>query len=234
MNATVHPLDDLAAYALGVLDGDELRALTVHLESCASCRAEVRSFAETAWAIAETQGRDAPPRMRAAIVERARQDAERRAPRRFAGLWRELLRPVPLVVPLALAAVLVVALVGYGSARRDADRYATVVAGAVGARVVPLAATGAVAGVRGSLVVPANGGAPYLILDLPAPASGKTWEAWVIRGGTPVRAGVTDARGVTALTLTANVAGGDTIAVTEEPAGGVDAPTGRAVLAGTS
>jgi anti-sigma-K factor RskA len=234
MNNAVHPMDDLAAYALGVLDGEELRALRVHLESCPTCRAELRSFEETAWAIAETQGRDAPPRLRAAIVERARHDGERRAPRGFAGFWRELLRPVPLAVPLALAVVLVLALVGYGSARRDADRYAAVVAGAVGAKVVPLAATGATAGVRGSLVIPANGSAPYLILDLPAPASGKTWEAWVIRGGTPVRAGVTDARGVTALTLTANVAGGDTIAVTQEPAGGVDAPTGPPVLAGTS
>jgi anti-sigma-K factor RskA len=234
MNDAVHPMDDVAAYALGVLDDDELRALRLHLESCATCRAEVRAFEETAWAIAETQGRDAPLRLRAAIVERARHDGERRAPRGLAGFWRELLRPVPLAVPLALTVVLVVALVGYGSARRDADRYSAVVAGAVGAKVVPRAATGATAGVRGSLVIPANGSAPYLILDLPAPASGKTWEAWVIRGGTPVRAGVTDARGVTALTLTANVAGGDTIAVTQEPAGGVDAPTGAPVLAGTS
>jgi anti-sigma-K factor RskA len=232
MNDTLHPLDDLAGYALGILDGEELRALEAHLETCASCRAEVRSFAETAWAIAETQGRDAPPRLRAAIIARAREGG--RQPRGLAAFWHELLRPVPLVVPVALAAVLVVALVGYGSARRDADRYAAVVAGAVGAKVVPLAATGASAGVRGSLVIPANGAAPYLILDLPAPASGMTWEAWVIRGGTAVRAGVTDARGVTALTLTANVAGGDTIAVTQEPAGGLDAPTGAPVLAGTS
>ena len=234
MNDTLHPLDDLAGYALGILDGEELRALTSHLETCASCRAEVQSFEETAWAIAETQGRDAPPRLRAAIVERARRGVPRRASGGLAAFWHELLRPVPLVVPVALAAVLVVALVGFGSARRDADRYAAVVAGAVGAKVVPLAPTGASPGARGSLVIPANGSAPYLILDLPAPASGKTWEAWVIRGGTPVRAGVTAERGVTALTLTANVAGGDTIAVTQEPAGGVDAPTGAPVLAGTS
>jgi anti-sigma-K factor RskA len=130
--------------------------------------------------------------------------------------------------------VLVLALVGYGSARRDADQYAAVVAGAVGARVVPLAATGATAGVRGSLVIPANGSPPYLILDLPAAAAGKTWEAWVIRGDTPVRAGVTDGHGVLSLTLTTRVAAGDAVAITAEPDGGLDAPTGTPVLAGKS
>jgi anti-sigma-K factor RskA len=231
---TVHPLDDLAAYALGVLDHDELRAVTAHLESCASCRAEVRALAETAWTIAETQGHDAPSRLRVAIVERARRDGAVPAVSWHAGLWAKLQRPVPLVVPLALAAVLIVALAGYGFARRDADRYAAVVANAVGAKVVPLAATGAATGVRGSLVVPANGSAPYLILDLPAAGAGKTWEAWVIRGDVPVRAGVSDDRGVTTLTLTTGVVNGDTVAITAEAAGGVDAPTGPPVLAGKS
>jgi anti-sigma factor RsiW len=230
---TSHPTDDLAAYAIGALDDDEQQLVSAHLTTCPSCRAEVRAFSETAWTIAETAARDTPPHLRTAIVERA---SGTRSPRP-SGLARfldALRRPVPLAVPLALAAVLVVALVGYGAARRDADRYATVIAGAVGAKVVPLAATGATAGVRGSLVVPANGSAPYLILDLPAAAAGKTWEAWVIRGDTPVRAGVTDDRGVTTLTLTTGVAPGDTVAVTAEPAGGVDAPTGSPVLAGKS
>jgi len=228
---TDHPLDDLAAYALGALDADERRTVDAHLETCPSCRAELRSFAETTWAIAETQRRDVPARLRAAIVGRATRG--RAWPGWPATLRSDLRRPVPLAVPLALAAVLVVALLGYGGARRDADRYAAAVSGAVGAKVVALAAT-AGDGARGSLVIPANGAAPYLILDLPAAPAGKTWEAWVIRGDTPVRAGLTDERGVTTLTLTAAVAGGDTIAVTPEPQGGVDAPTGTPVLAGRS
>ena len=176
-----------------------------------------------------SQARDVPPRVRAAIVERAR--VERAARPSLFDFFR---RPVPLFVPAALAALLVVSLVGFGTARRDADRYAAVVAQTVGAKVVPLAATGAVGGVRGSLVIPANGAAPYLILDLPAAPAGKTWEAWVIRGDTPVRAGITDERGLTTLTLSAAVASGDTVAVTPEPAGGLDAPTGTPVLAGKS
>ena len=226
---TEHPLDELAAYALGVLDGDESARVAAHLASCKTCRTAAESLAETVWTIAETQGRDAPGRLRAAILARAR--VERAARPSLSYFFR---RPVPLFVPVALAAVLVVALVGYGSARRDADRYAAVVAQTVGAKVVPLAATGAVGGVRGSLVIPANGAAPYLILDLPPAPAGKTWEAWVIRGDTPVRAGITDDRGLTTLTLSAAVASGDTVAVTPEPAGGLDAPTGTPVLAGKS
>ena len=131
------------------------------------------------------------------------------------------------------AAVLVISLIGYGSARRDADRYAAVVANTVGARVVPLAPTAA-NGARGSLVVPANGAAPYLILDLPSAAAGKTWEAWVIRGDVPARAGLTDEHGLITMVLIAPLAPGDTVAITPEPAGGVDKPTGTAVLVGKS
>jgi len=226
---TEHPLDELAAYALGILDADETARVAAHLGSCKTCRTAEESLAETVWTIAESQAREVPPRVRAAIVERAR--AERAARPSIAAFFR---RPVPLFVPAALAALLVVALVGFGTARRDADRYAAVVTQTVGAKVVPLAATGAVGGVRGSLVIPANGAAPYLILDLPAAPAGKTWEAWVIRGDTPVRAGTTDDRGLTTLTLSAAVASGDTVAVTPEPAGGLDAPTGTPVLAGKS
>ena len=226
-----HPTDDLAAYAIGALDGVEARAVGAHLDTCPTCRADARALSETAWTIAETAGKDAPGHVRAAILARARGGDARE------GFWRSLLatlrRPVPFALPLALASILVIALIGYGSARRDADRYAAAVANAVGARVVPLAATAA-NGARGSVVVPVNGAAPYLILDLPPAASGKTWEAWVIRGDAPIRAGTTDDHGLVTLVLTAPLAAGDTIAVTAEPAGGVDAPTGVPVLAGKS
>ena len=226
---TEHPLDDLAAYALDILDPEEQRAVGRHLAGCATCAAEVASLADTAWTIAEAAGRPAPARLRGAIVERARRTGgSTLAPR--ASFWSLFLRPVPMVVPLALAVVLVIGLAGYAGARRDAERYSSAVAAAVGARVVPLTAT--VAGMRGSVVVPGNGGTPYLILDLPAAPAGKIWEAWVIRGEVATRAGITDDRGLTTLELTAALAPGDTVAITAEPPGGVDRPTGAPVMAG--
>jgi len=128
--------------------------------------------------------------------------------------------------------LLLVSLAAYAGARRDSDRYASALSGIAGARVVALAPTGEVAGVRGSLVIPANGAAPYLILDLPAAPSGKTWEAWVLRGETPLAAGITNDRGVTTLLLTAPLTTGDGVAVTLELSGGVDRVTGNPVLAG--
>ena len=231
---TEHPLDDLAAYSLGVLEADEQQAISAHLAGCDSCRGEAAALAETAWRVAETAGRETPAHLRSAIVERARRDAASVAPAR-PSFWSTLFRPVPLMVPLAMAAVLVIALVGYGSARRDADRYAVALAAVAGAKVVPLAATtAAVAGMRASLVIPDSGAKPYLILDLPAAPAGKTWEAWVIRGDVAARAGITDARGVTTLELGAPLAPGDVVAITAEPQGGVDTPTGAPVLAAKS
>lgn len=226
---TEHPLDDLAAYSLGILERDEQRAIGRHLAGCTTCSVDVAAFGATAWAIAETAERPAPARLRGAIVDRARKTGASPVGGR-ASLWSIFLRPVPMVVPLALAVVLVIGLAGYAGARRDAERYGSAVASAVGARVVPLAAT--VAGMRGSVVVPADGGKPYLILDLPAAPAGKIWEAWVIRGDVPTRAGVTGDTGLTTLELTAGLAPGDTVAITAEPRGGVDRPTGAAVMAG--
>ena len=230
---TSHPTDDLAAFALGALDPDEARAVGAHLASCPSCRADVRAFAETASTIAETAARDTPPGLRAAIVDRARRESRRQGSLgSFSSVAMMLRRPLPLAVPLALVVVLVVSLAGYVVARRDADRYGAALAGIVGARVIALTSTGELGGVNGSLIVPSNGTAPYLILELPAAPSGKTWEAWVIRGETAVAAGVTDARGVTTLVLSASFGAGDTVAITVEPTGGLDHPTGKPVLSG--
>lgn len=228
---TEHPLDDLAAYSIGVLDPDEQRTVGRHVAGCATCTAEVTSLAEAAWAIAETAGRAAPANLRSAIVDRARGTVP--APvRARTSIWSLFSRPVPMVVPLALALVIAIGLAGYAGARRDADRYHAAVAATVGAKVVPLTAT--VAGMRGSVVVPANGAKPYLILDLPAAPAGKIWEAWVIRGDVATRAGITEDRGLTTLELSAPLAAGDTIAITPEPAGGVDRPTGASAMAGTT
>jgi anti-sigma factor RsiW len=229
---TLHPRDDLAAFALGALEPDEERAVRAHLNSCEVCAAELSALEEAAFAIAATSERETPARLRRAIIERAHRDRRAAPPRRLAALLDALRRPVPLAAPVALAVLLAISLAAYLGARNDSDRYARALSGLAGARVVALSPTGEVAGVRGSLVIPANGAAPYLILDLPAPPSGKTWEAWVLRGETPLAAGITNDRGVTTLVLTTRLVSGDGVAVTLEPAGGVDRVTGAPVLAG--
>ncbi len=206
---TAHPYDELAAYALGALDEEERPAVAAHLEGCDTCRADVRAFSETAWTLAETAEREPPARLRAAIVDRATRDGGVSAPRPS---WRERIVdavrwPVPAAIPIGLAIALVVA-------------------------VVPMAPTGELGNVRGSLVLPVNGATPYLILELPAPPSGKTWEAWVLHGEQALAAGITDEHGITTLVLTAPLGAGDAVAVTLEPSGGVQKVTGNPVLVG--
>lgn len=65
-------------------------------------------------------------------------------------------------------------------------------------------------------------GSAVLVTDgLAAPADGKTYEMWFVRGATPVPAGVFDADGTTATAvLTGDMHAGDVIAVTVEEEGG--------------
>ena len=226
-----HPRDDLAAFVLGALDARETSAIGSHLVSCTSCSDEVRALSETTSAIAATAARDTPPGLRATIVERARRESRGARRAGTSAIFQMLRRPVPVAVPLALAVLLVVSVAGFVAARRDADRYAAAVAQVVGARVVALGPTGELTGGRGSLVLPPDA-TPYLILDLPDAPQGKTWEAWVIRGATAVPAGIIDARGVSTLPLAAPLVPGDTVAITLEPSGGRDRPSGNPVLSG--
>ncbi len=241
---SAHPTEDLAAFSIGALDPADASRVETHVVTCATCAAEVASFAEVAWGIAELAPLVAPgATLRARVLERSRTHtgpAERIAPRPAAaaslpglldGLRRVFDLCVPLAVPMALVLLLAVALAGLVSARTDADAYARAVAGVADGTVVTLAATpGAEA--RGSLVVPVTGD-PYLILRLPAPPAGKTWEAWVLRGQQPLAAGISgDRSGVVTLVLSQPIRPGDGVAVTLEDAGGVQAPRGAVVLQG--
>lgn len=227
MNA--HPLDDLAAFSIGALDVAEARAVRAHLDRCQSCRSEVASFAEVSWGIAELATAVPKADLRERVVARARREPARGD--LFGYFRRALAVRVPATVPLALAVLLALALAGLQSARSDADAYGRAVAGIASGTVVTLAATPG-SDVRGSLVLPADG-VPYLILRLPAPPPGKTWEAWVMRGQQPIPAGISGARsGVVTLALTEPLRPGDGLAVTLEDAGGVPAPRGAVVLQG--
>ena len=65
-----------------------------------------------------------------------------------------------------------------------------------------------------------------MVSGLEAPPSGKTYEAWVISGDKPLAAGTFDGGGDTSIhRLTRRIPKGAIVAVTVEPAGGVDAPT---------
>jgi hypothetical protein len=231
-----HPIEDLPAYALGALDEAEQVTVAAHLETCDQCARDLAQFENALYEAAAVGAvrADLPRDLRARSVLRHPGARVTRDGDWTARIRAWLARPVPLAVSLALAMLLVVSLAVVGTARREADAYARALAGVADGRVVALAPQkNAPADARGALVIPRTGD-PYLVLELSSPPTGKTWEAWVIKGQRPIAAGLSGSGGVFTIFLSAPVGAGDVLAVTLEPSVGSSAPTSDPILAGGS
>ena len=219
----IHELS--AAYALNALDPGDEAEFESHLARCAACREEVASLQEAATALAfATEAPEPRPGLRARIVAQAQSERPAAAPRHRRWL-------VPSLGGLAATASVAAVALGIWSAglsstiqeereaRENLER-ATAILAQSDADAVGLS------GAEGTLVVSSTGEAAIIVSNLdPAPAD-KTYEAWVIEGGTPRPAGTFDARGArTVFALERPVAEGTVVAVTLEPEGGVDQPT---------
>jgi anti-sigma-K factor RskA len=209
-------LHDLTAgYALDALDPDERARYEEHLASCESCRAELQEFWQVAGALGRAAGGPTPPAsLRDRILEQARDERPNVVP-----LRRRIAAPV-LASAAAVAALVAIALGVWSFAlSNDLDDANSVLAvlGDPNARVHPTADGEA------NLVVTPTGRAALVVKMLaPAPA-GKDYEIWVFEDGVPKRAGLFERPGVAMLSR--KVGPGQTVAVTLEPDGGVDAPT---------
>jgi anti-sigma-K factor RskA len=225
-----------AAYALGTLDPEERAEFERHLETCASCRAEVQSFHEVTGLLAQSVAPAAPPpTLRARVVRTARKA-----------------RPIPW---LAAAAVVLAVLGGFGYwrateearilrtrldvAQSQLDSTKSVVAALVDSSVAitDLAATGKAPTMRlywnraRSIVV-------VTAFDLPPAPAGRTYQLWAIeKGRAPVSVGIFNTsptgRAVITLQMPAGVRP-EVSAVTQEPAGGSPQPTQQPFLVGSS
>ena len=188
--------DLTAAYALDALDADEAEAYERHLSQCEECREQLAELNETATALAFSTVAPAPPaRLRASILDAAA--AERTN-----------------VVPL--------------SRRRWVTRGLAVAAAAAACIAVGLAVSLSQSNHTRSFALMIN---PDRTATLhvkgvsPAP-SGKTYEAWIIPAGRPPRpAGLFRSGEDTTVRLRGIVPNHAVVAVTEERAGGVNAPT---------
>jgi anti-sigma-K factor RskA len=95
----------------------------------------------------------------------------------------------------------------------------------------PNARTYETANGEASLVVAPTGAALVVRRLAPAP-EGKDYEIWVIEGDTPRRAGLFEEPGIALLSR--GVEPGQQVAVTLEPDGGLDAPTGTPLFSAST
>jgi hypothetical protein len=104
---------------------------------------------------------------------------------------------------------------------------------AAGGSLVPLAAAAPEARGSAALVLSADRrNSTFLLTGAPVPAGDRVYEIWLLKDGTPTPAGTfRPEAGVTAVTVPISAEGFDTVAMTEEPAGGSALPTGPVLLA---
>jgi hypothetical protein len=253
---TARHIDDQAeAFALRLLDERELAAGERHLAECERCRVAVREHeAISHLLVSALPDVELRPCLEekvlaafGAAVEQERLDALRPGgvpapvPAGREPFWKKLFAPAPA---LAFAMVLAVAgLLTWGLVTNNrlqdreealAQHEAAISAVAAGGRLVALGAVEPGAQGTAVLVVPATGGNPtFLVRDIPAPAGDRVYEIWLLRDGTPTPAGTfRPSEEVTTVPVPISAEGFDTVAITEEPAGGSLLPTGPVLLAG--
>lgn len=218
-------LHDLTAgYALDALDPDERARYEEHLASCESCREELQDFWQVAGALGRAAGGPAPPAsLRERILEQARSERPNVVP-----LRRRVATPV-LASAAAVAALVAVAIgiwsLGLSNDLDDANSMLEVL-GDPNARVHETAQGEA------NLVVTPTGRAALVVRRLAPAPQGKDYEIWVFENGVAQRAGLFERPGIAMLSR--RVARGQTVAVTLEPDGGVDAPTGEPLFTAVS
>lgn len=247
----------LPSYALGALDGDDLRELEEHLEAgCPECRRQLalwsRGLEELAAAALPVEPSETA---RARVLRVAGGSRPRHVPRwlypavaallllsvvSLASLWRlrgevrslgaERERLERQVTELDREAQLARA-----EARRSAE--ALQVLAAPGVRSVVLAGLTLAPGAVGHTYVnPQSREALFYGFRLPALPSDKTYQLWFIADGKPVSAGtfsVNDSgTGSLRVSQITDAAAIEAWAVTVEPQGGVPQPTGELVLKG--
>ena len=238
MTACAHR-DDVGSYVLRALPDDEHARFEAHLATCEQCRRDVAELQVAADTLPLAAVQVAPPpELRDRIMATVRSEAELvgaaeargdepvRAPaaatprqRRERRRWWAL-RPLPAVgLATAVLAVAVVA----GVLVVGGDDTHTVQA------KVTLAST---PDARASLEVKGSEG-KLTVRNFPPAGGDRVYEAWRMRNGNPVPAGlfrVGDNGGAT-LAIEEPLKSGDQVLVTVEPGGGSAKPTSTPILA---
>jgi anti-sigma-K factor RskA len=225
---TIHEL--AAAYALDALDERERSVFEAHLAGCAQCWEDVRSFGETAALMAHGVDAASPP---PALLERILEQARSERPQQSVVVLRprRALRLATAAAALAAAAAVALAVWAAGLSSsldeereaRRADLRAAAILADEASRRLPV-------GEQSRVVLAPDGEAVLVARGLPDAPIGKTYEAWVIGEQGPLPAALFEGGETEIVLLDEPVPGGAKVAVTLEPEGGSEQPTGQILM----
>jgi anti-sigma-K factor RskA len=250
----------IAAHALSALDDNEARALNVHLETCAECRAELDDWLETAsWLALDAKPQQPSPSVRSEILLKIRSDkpvskpADTKVvamPKRATTAWSSSQRWGAIAAAITITGLLVSLFVLWREnvqtknqlaqiskqveeTRRELERERAIseILSSPGARLTELKGTPTAPAARAMVASEQTGRAMLLAKNLPPPPPGKAYQLWFIAGGPPIPGRVFKTDRTGEGTLTDHIPSQASVfAVTLEPETGVDKPTGDIVL----
>ena len=208
---------DLPAYALGALDPGEREEAESHIETCESCRDELRWLQPAIDLLPESVPQlEPPPQLRERLLAEVQSDATvepqpRERQRQGWSLRGLMLRPV---TGLAAVALIAAAVAGYA------------LNGGVGGESTTTIPAQAAAAGGATLERSGDSGTLEMTGMKQAPA-GHVYEAWVQRGDQVRASGLFDARrnGTASIALPDELDGAKAVMVTLEPRGGSSTPT---------
>lgn len=216
--------DLIPAHALDALEPHDAVLLEEHVVTCDTCRRALDDMRETTALLAfATDPVEPPARLRKAILDAVAESAPATA--RPARTRLAFLRGAfaGTLAGAAIALVIGIALHNQLSdARSSRDAQAAIVSNLLrpGSQVQPLAGK-----VQGA-VVRSGGSGKLVLVNLPRPAAGHTYEAWLIgKDGKPLPAGTFNGGKAVVVGLDGNAAGSKTVAITVERKGGSQTPT---------
>jgi anti-sigma-K factor RskA len=223
----------IAGHALRALSPDDERELEEHLRRSPEVREQLAALQETAASLAFAVESPAPP---PSLRDRILADVATEEPEQATVIPFRRRAVVPILGAVAATAAGVAIGLGVWGSSLSSSLDDEQAANARQDEVLALFAEQSsdrfsVSGANGTLVV-ADGGQAGLVLSgfEEAPAD-KTYQVWVIEDDTPQPAGLFRGGGSESVVpLTRPVPEGATVAVTVEPAGGVDQPTSDPVL----
>jgi hypothetical protein len=242
----------LGAYALGAVS--ELEATTVreHLAGCLECSSNLQRLAAVAAVLPLAVDQVEPPAsLRRRVMAEVNGEAEPESPGKVLELppirrrrdvsrglpdlrLREVVRQGRQWAPGAVAAVVIAGLLSWNLILQQRPPSPARDAGAGGVAIGVM--VDAHKGRLGTITYLAQGKVAVVSLhSLRSPSAGRVFELWLIRdGGRPQPAGLftPEADGTKVLLVPHPVGSRDTIAVTEEPAAGSDAPTSIPMITG--